>query len=49
MVLEGTAELRVARQDGQEIASNLRYTATYVKRDGQWRMLTLQMQPRAAR
>jgi hypothetical protein len=25
----------------------LRYTATYVKRQGHWRMLALQMQPRA--
>ena len=43
----GTAELRFA-DPGKEISGqDLRYTSTYVKRDGQWRMLALQMQQRA--
>ena len=43
----GTAELRFA-DPGKEISvQDLRYTSTYVKRDGQWRMLALQMQQRA--
>ena len=33
---------------GTESTSSLRYTSTYVKRAGQWRMLALQMQQRAA-
>jgi hypothetical protein len=43
----GTAELRFADPGKGESVQNLRYTATYVKRDGQWRMLALQMQQRA--
>jgi len=43
----GTAELRFARADGPETVSTLRYTSTFVNRDGQWRMLALQMQDRA--
>jgi len=45
----GTAELRLAVPGKEDAISTLRYTATYVKRDQQWRLLTLQMQPRAAR
>jgi ketosteroid isomerase-like protein len=45
----GTAELRLAVAGKEDAISTLRYTATYVKRDQQWRMLALQMQPRAAR
>ena len=45
----GTAELRLAVTGKDDAISTLRYTATYVKRDQQWRLLTLQMQPRAAR
>jgi ketosteroid isomerase-like protein len=45
----GTAELRLAVPGKEDAISTLRYTATYVKRDQQWRMLGLQMQPRAAR
>ena len=45
----GTTELRLAVPGKEDAISTLRYTATYVKRDQQWRMLGLQMQPRAAR
>jgi ketosteroid isomerase-like protein len=44
----GTADLRFAVPGKSESASSLRYTATYVKRQGQWRMLALQMQARGA-
>jgi ketosteroid isomerase-like protein len=43
----GTAELRFADPGREESVQNLRYTSTYVKRQGQWRMLALQMQQRA--
>jgi len=43
----GTADLRLADPGKEERLSSLRYTSTYVKRQGQWRMLALQMQPRA--
>jgi ketosteroid isomerase-like protein len=43
----GTAELRFADPGKEESVQDLRYTSTYVKRQGEWRMLALQMQPRA--
>lgn len=43
----GTADLRFALEDGAETISSLRYTSAYVNRDGQWRMLALQMQRRS--
>lgn len=43
----GTADLRFGQPDGTERVSSLRYTAAYVRREGGWRMLALQMQPRA--
>ena len=43
----GTAELRFADPGKGESVQDLRYTSTYVKRQGQWRMLALQMQQRA--
>ncbi len=43
----GTADIRFATPGGEDRLSSLRYTATYVKRNGQWRMLALQMQQRA--
>ncbi len=43
----GTADLRFALEDGAETISSLRYTSTYVNREGQWRMLALQMQRRS--
>lgn len=44
----GTADLRFGHADGTESVNSLRYTSVYVKRDDSWRMLALQMQPRAA-
>ncbi len=43
----GTAEIRFANPGKPESISMLRYTATYINRQGQWRMLALQMQQRA--
>ena len=48
-IIFGTADLRFAAAGGSETVSSLRYMSTYVKRDGQWRMLALQMQQRASR
>jgi hypothetical protein len=44
----GTAELRFEGEGGEESVSTLRYTATYVNREGHWRMLAVQLQKRAA-
>lgn len=43
----GTAEIRFAAPGKEESVSVLRYTSTYVSREGQWRMLALQMQARS--
>lgn len=43
----GTTDLRFARVGQPETTSSMRYTAAYVRRDGQWRMLVLQMQSRS--
>ena len=43
----GTADLRLPDPDKGERVSSLRYTSTYVKRKGQWRMLAVQMQQRS--
>lgn len=45
-VIFGTADIRFATAEGTEKVSALRYTSTYVNRDGQWRMLALHMQQR---
>jgi ketosteroid isomerase-like protein len=42
-VVFGTTELRFASDGKEDTKSLLRYTATYIKRDGQWRALALQM------
>ena len=42
-VIFGTTELRFASETGEDTKSLLRYTSTYVKRQGQWRFLALQM------
>ena len=47
-IVFGTADLKFARPDNTESLSSLRYTSTYVNRQGQWRMLALQMQKRAS-
>ena len=46
-IVFGTAEIRFANPGKPESISTLRYTATYVSRQGQWRLLALQMQQRA--
>ena len=43
----GTADLRSASSEKPETMSSLRYTSAWMKRDGQWRMIALQMQLRA--
>ncbi len=43
----GTSELTFAGEGDERSVAALRYTAAYVNRDGQWRMLALQMQRRA--
>lgn len=43
----GTADLRFATEEGSETVSSVRYTSTFVNRDGRWRMLALQMQRRS--
>jgi ketosteroid isomerase-like protein len=48
-VIFGTAELRFEGTGEAPRLSKLRYTSVYIKRSGQWRMLALQMQPRASR
>ena len=40
----GTTELTFARSDSTLSVSSLRYTATYINRDGHWRMLAVQLQ-----
>jgi ketosteroid isomerase-like protein len=45
----GTSEIVIAKPGQQHSTSLLRYTATYVNREGQWRMLALQMQKRASK
>ena len=45
----GTSKLRFAAPEGTESVSTLRYTSTYVRREGDWRLLALQMQPRSPR
>ena len=48
-VIFGTTELRFAVSGGEDSKSLLRYTATYIKRQGEWRLLALQMAKRVAR
>ncbi len=45
----GTAEIRHRPQGGDERTTVLRYTTVYTKRQGDWRMIALQMTPRSAR
>ena len=47
-VVCGTAELRFQAPGEEETVSVLRYTATYVKRDEDWRALALHMAKRVA-
>lgn len=43
----GTADLRFGGPGRAESVSTLRYTSTFVKRQGEWHLLSLQMQARA--
>ncbi len=45
----GTTELEYAPPGKPQYTSVLRYTATYVRREGEWRMLALQMLRRGGR
>ncbi len=42
----GTAEIRHAGEGGAQRTTLLRYTSTYVNRQGEWRMIALHMAPR---
>jgi ketosteroid isomerase-like protein len=44
----GTADIRFAVPGKDGSVSSFRYTSTYVKRQGQWRMIALQMQQRSS-
>jgi len=46
-IIFGTSELHFQDPGEAERISRLRYTSVYVKRGEDWRMLALQMQPRA--
>jgi ketosteroid isomerase-like protein len=46
-IIFGTADLRFSDPGKEDALQSLRYTSTYMKRQGQWRMLALQMQQRA--
>lgn len=48
-IIFGTTELRLQPPGGAEQVATLRYTSSYVKRDGEWRMLALHMAPRSPR
>jgi ketosteroid isomerase-like protein len=43
----GTTEMRFAAPGEPETQSRLRYTSTYVRREGSWRLLALKRQRRA--
>jgi hypothetical protein len=45
-VVFGTTELRFASAGKEDTISLLRHTATYIKREGQWRAFALQMAKR---
>jgi len=47
-VVFGTAGLRFAAGRKEDTTSVLRYSTTYVKREGRWRMLALHMTKRAS-
>lgn len=39
----GSADIRFVAEDGTETVGRYRYTSAYVKRDGEWKFLALQM------
>ena len=47
-IVLATTELSFDQSGGPRPMSRLRYTAVYVKREGEWRMLALHIQPRAS-
>ncbi len=48
-IIFGTTELRFASPGEEETRSLLRYTSTYVKREGQWRAIALHMARRTSK
>jgi hypothetical protein len=48
-VVFGTTELHFQDPHQPSRTSRLRYTSVYVKREGSWQLLALQMQPRSSR
>ncbi len=44
-IIFGTTELRFEDPGAEPRSAKLRYTSVYAQRDGEWRMLALQMQP----
>ena len=48
-IVLATTELSFDESGGPRPISRLRYTAVYVERDGEWRMLALHIQPRVSR
>jgi len=47
-VIFGTAEFHYASSDAEDTPSRARYTTVYVKRDGDWRAIALQMAGRSS-
>ncbi len=45
-VVIGTADIWFAQAEGPDRLSTLRYSSTYIKREGQWRMLSLHLAQR---
>jgi len=45
-VVIGTADIWFAQAEGPDKLSTLRYSSTYIKREGQWRMLSLHLAQR---
>ena len=45
-VVIGTADIWFAQAEGPDKLSTLRYSSTYVKREGRWRMLSLHLAQR---
>lgn len=45
-VVIGTADVWFAHPDRLDTLSTFRYSSTYVRREGQWRMLSLHLSPR---
>jgi hypothetical protein len=48
-VVIGTADVWFVHPDKPDTLTTLRYSSTYIKREGQWRMLSLHLQQRSER